>query len=106
VFLHALYGTSTLIERAYTRQLADSIATVHDHDLLLATRGTISGHGGASPGAQTLAFHDFSTGADAVVWCNRLDPGTEELLPSVVVARRLVLMLRAVGRSHSASRGA
>ena len=95
-FLHELYDTSTLVARGDARQLADSVSTVHERDLLLGGGHTISGHGGASPGAQVLAVHDFRTDDDVVVWCNRLDPGAEELLPSVVAVRRLVVALRSL----------
>ena len=47
----------------------------------------VHGHGGASPGAQTIVAYDAAHGTTVAVWCNRLDPGAQELAPSVLAAR-------------------
>jgi hypothetical protein len=64
-----------------------SVATVTAKDLLLGGRFVIHGHGGASPGAQTIVGYDSAHAATVAVWCNRLDPGVNELLPSVIAAK-------------------
>ena len=62
------------------------MSTLDARTLLLDRHFTIHGHGGASPGAQTIVAQDMSSGTTVAVWCNRLDPGPNELLPSVVAA--------------------
>ena len=63
-------------------------STISAGDLLLDHRFAVEGHGGASPGAQTLVAFDSTHRTTVAVWCNRLDPGDEELLPSVEAARQ------------------
>lgn len=84
---HALFGTDRLLPRHARAALERSVSTVSAHDLLLDDRFVIHGHGGASPGAQTVVAFDATSGTTVAVWCNRLDPGPSELLPSVLATK-------------------
>src|SRR6185295_5906425 len=84
---HALFGSDRLLARGQRAALAESVSTLTAHELLLDRRFAIHGHGGASPGAQALVAYDATSGSTVAVWCNRLDPGAQELLPSIVAAR-------------------
>jgi D-alanyl-D-alanine carboxypeptidase len=84
---HALFATDRLLDPPQRTALAASVSTLTAHDLLLDRRFVIHGHGGASPGAQTITAYDSSHDTTVAVWCNRLDPGEQELLPSVVAAK-------------------
>jgi D-alanyl-D-alanine carboxypeptidase len=84
---HALFATDRLLDPLQRAALATSVSTLTAHDLLLDRRFVIQGHGGASPGAQTIAAYDSSHDTTVAVWCNRLDPGEQELLPSVAAAK-------------------
>lgn len=53
-----------------------------------------------SPGAQTIVAYDDAHDVAVAVWCNRLDPGEYELLPSVAAARDT---LELAARSDSTS---
>jgi hypothetical protein len=83
---HALFASDALLPAHQRAALASSVSTIAAHELLLDGRFVIHGHGGASPGAQTIVAFDATSNTTVAVWCNRLDPGTEELLPSVVAA--------------------
>lgn len=83
----ALFATDRLLTPKSRRDLARSVSTLDARDLLLGRRYAIDGHGGASPGAQTMVAFDAVSGTTVAVWCNRLDPGPNELLPSVVATR-------------------
>jgi len=91
--LEHVYGPGDLSKRA-RKVLADDVSTLSEDDLLLDGSYDIRGHGGASPGAQTIAVYDRRSGVGVVVWCNRLDPGEDELLPSVLAARSVFELLR------------
>jgi D-alanyl-D-alanine carboxypeptidase len=84
---HALFASDALLPAHQRAALASSVSTLTAHDLLLDGRFVIHGHGGASPGAQTIVAFDATSNTTVAVWCNRLDPGTEELFPSVVAAK-------------------
>ncbi len=62
---------------------------------MLDDRFVIDGHGGASPGAQTVVAHDERSNTTVAVWCNRLDPGPNELLPSVLAAKAIFELVAA-----------
>jgi D-alanyl-D-alanine carboxypeptidase len=94
-FTHALFATDTLLPPASRSAVARAVATVHATDLVLRKQFVIFGHGGASPGAQTIVAYDTAHRATVAVWCNRLDPGTEELLPSVIAARQTLQLAAA-----------
>ena len=64
-----------------------AVSTLSAKDLLLGNSFVIHGHGGASPGAQTIVAYDRAHDVTVAVWCNRLDPGAYELLPSVIAAK-------------------
>jgi D-alanyl-D-alanine carboxypeptidase len=83
---HALFANDTLLPAGPRAELAASVSTLTAHDLLLSDHYVIHGHGGASPGAQTIVAFDAASHTTVAVWCNRLDPGENELLPSVVAA--------------------
>jgi D-alanyl-D-alanine carboxypeptidase len=83
----AVFGSDALLPAGARAELATSVSTLTARDLLLADRFVIHGHGGASPGAQTIVAYDEKSGTTVAVWCNRLDPGTNELLPSVAAAK-------------------
>lgn len=86
-FTHALFATDTLLAAPERAALAGAVSTLTTTDLLLDRRYEIRGHGGTSPGAQTIVAHDRAHDTTVAVWCNRLDPGEYELLPSVVAAK-------------------
>ena len=83
-FTHALFDTDALLSRTSRRRLARSVSTLTARDLLLSPRFDIHGHGGASPGAQVIDAFDARSRGTVVAWCNRLDPGPNELLASVL----------------------
>jgi D-alanyl-D-alanine carboxypeptidase len=89
-FVHALFATDALLSPTLRADLASTVSTLTATDLLLDKRFVIEGHGGASPGAQTIVAYDSAHATTVAVWCNRLDPGTNELLPSVIAARELM----------------
>jgi len=97
-FANALFGTNTLINAAARTELARSVSTLTAKDLLLSGRFAIEGHGGASPGAQTIVAYDRTSATTVAVWCNRLDPGANELLASVVAAKKTFALAVARGR--------
>ena len=86
-FTHALFATDDVLAAGPRARLARSVSTLTAHDLLLDDRFVIHGHGGASPGAQTIVAYDEKSDTTVAVWCNRLDPGENELLPSVIAAK-------------------
>ncbi len=86
---HALFATDDVLAAPQRDQLTSAVSTLSAADLLLDDRFVIRGHGGASPGAQTIVAYDQAHDATVAVWCNRLDPGEHELLPSVVAANEL-----------------
>ena len=75
-FTHALFATNTLLLATSRLAVADAVSTLTADDLLLDKRFVIHGHGGASPGAQTIVAYDRAHGTTVAVWCNRLDPGS------------------------------
>jgi hypothetical protein len=87
---HALFATHELLAPTQRKDLATSVSTITARDLLLPEQFDIRGHGGASPGAQTIVAHDATHGTTVAVWCNRLDPGEFELLPSVGAAKAAI----------------
>ena len=89
---HALFATDDILAGAERAALAESVSTLTARDLLLPDDFEIRGHGGASPGAQTIVAYDVADDTTVAVWCNRLDPGTLELLPSVGAAKDLLLL--------------
>ena len=84
---HALFAGGELLAPTQRSLLAASVSTLSARALLLGRAFVVHGHGGASPGAQTIVAYDATHGTTVAVWCNRLDPGTEELAPSVLAAR-------------------
>jgi D-alanyl-D-alanine carboxypeptidase len=94
---HALFATDELLAAPERAQLAAQVSTLTATDLLLDERFTIHGHGGASPGAQTIVAYDESHNVTVAVWCNRLDPGEYELLPSVAAAHDALELAAAGG---------
>lgn len=84
---HALFATDAVLAEPQRAQLAEHVSTLTAADLLLDPTFEIHGHGGASPGAQTIVAVDATHGTTVAVWCNRLDPGEHELLPSVFAAK-------------------
>ena len=86
-FVNALFATNTLLGAASRSALSRSVSTLNAKALLLDGRFAIAGHGGASPGAQTVVAYDRTSATTVAVWCNRLDPGVNELLASVIAAR-------------------
>ena len=84
---HALFATDDVLAGPQRAQLAEWVSTLTAADLLLGPGFEIHGHGGASPGAQTIVAADLAHGTTVAVWCNRLDPGPQELLPSVLAAK-------------------
>ncbi|MBY0279918.1 beta-lactamase family protein [Candidatus Binatia bacterium] len=86
-FVHTLFATARLLQPASRRSLASEVATISAGDLLLDGDFRIHGHGGAAPGAQTIVAHDEANDVTVVAWCNRLDPGEQELLASVLAQR-------------------
>jgi D-alanyl-D-alanine carboxypeptidase len=98
-FITALFGSNRLLAAKQRSELATFGSTISAKDLLLNDRFRVEGHGGASPGAQTIVAYDRAHRTAVAVWCNRLDPGAEELLPSVAAARN-AFELVSHGRSH------
>ena len=94
-FIHALYGTNRLLRKASRDFLADHTSTVANRDLLLDKPFDIRGHGGVSPGAQTIAAYDWHSRASVVAWCNRVDLGDSELLASVLAANKVFELVKA-----------
>jgi D-alanyl-D-alanine carboxypeptidase len=86
-FTHTLFGTSRLLPRALRSRLERSVSTVTAEDLLLTSRYDVHGHGGVSPGAQVMTAYDTRSRATVVAWCNRMDPGRNELLASTLAMR-------------------
>jgi CubicO group peptidase (beta-lactamase class C family) len=86
-FTHALFDSDALLTGRRRRQLERSVSTLETRDLLLGRPFDIHGHGGASPGAQVIAAFDARSRTTVVTWCNRLDPGPNELLASLVAAK-------------------
>jgi len=84
---HALFATDDVLAPAQRSGLDRAVSTLSAKDLLLGDSFVIHGHGGASPGAQTIVAHDRAHDVTVAVWCNRLDPGEYELLPSVIAAK-------------------
>jgi D-alanyl-D-alanine carboxypeptidase len=84
---HALFATDEVLARTQRADLAGAVSTLTAPDLLLPASFEIHGHGGASPGAQTIVAYDATHGTTTAVWCNRLDPGEYELLPSVLASK-------------------
>jgi D-alanyl-D-alanine carboxypeptidase len=92
---HALFGTDAVLPARSRAALAASVSTLTANDLLLGDHFVIHGHGGASPGAQTIVAYDATSQATVAVWCNRLDPGASELLPSVLAAHDVFTLVAA-----------
>jgi D-alanyl-D-alanine carboxypeptidase len=88
---HALFGGDVLAP-AQRSLLSASVSTLTARELLLDRRFVVHGHGGASPGAQTIVAYDATHGTTVAVWCNRLDPGAQELAPSVLAARNTLAL--------------
>jgi D-alanyl-D-alanine carboxypeptidase len=88
-FTHALFATNSLLAAAERTALGNAVSTLTAKDLVLDRRFVIHGHGGTAPGAQTLVAYDGAHDTTVAVWCNRLDPGAEDLLPSVIAAKEL-----------------
>jgi D-alanyl-D-alanine carboxypeptidase len=86
---HALFATDDVLAAPQRDQLTGAVSTLSAADLLLDDRFVIRGHGGASPGAQTIVAYDQAHDVTVAVWCNRLDPGEHELLPSVIAAKEV-----------------
>jgi D-alanyl-D-alanine carboxypeptidase len=86
-FTRALFASNTLLAGPQRSALARSVSTLNAKALLLDDRFAIVGHGGASPGAQTIVAYDRTSATTVAVWCNRLDPGVNELLASVIAAK-------------------
>ena len=86
-YTHALFATDTLLATRQRDALAGAVSTLTAKDLLLDRSFVIRGHGGTAPGAQTIVAYDRAHDTTVAVWCNRLDPGNYELLPSVVAAK-------------------
>ena len=88
-FTADLFGSDQLLGNQQRSELERVGSTIDAKDLLLGRRFTIEGHGGASPGAQTIVAFDSAHRTTVVVWCNRLDPGVDELLPSVIATKQI-----------------
>ena len=89
-FTHVVRHQHTLLatpERMALRRAVSAPLTAKD--LVLDHRFVIHGHGGTAPGAQTIVAYDREHDTTVAVWCNRLDPGADDLLPSVVAAKQL-----------------
>jgi CubicO group peptidase (beta-lactamase class C family) len=89
VLLNALFGTDELLTPSSRDFLVEHVGTITNEDVLVDGPFAVHGHGGASPGAQVMATHDAVTGASTVAWCNRLDPGEQEFLPTVLATRAI-----------------
>ena len=87
VLLDALFGTDELLKPSSRDFLVEHVGTITNETVLVEGPFEVHGHGGASPGAQVIATHDAVTGASTVAWCNRLDPGEQEFLPTVLATR-------------------
>lgn len=96
-FTHALFATDTLLATPERSALAGAVSTLTAKDLLLDGSFVIHGHGGTSPGAQTIVAYDGAHDTTVAVWCNRLDPGEFELLPSVAAAKETFELTPASG---------
>lgn len=83
----ALFGDDSVLAAPERQVLSAEVSTIDAADLLLDGGDDIDGHGGVSPGTQVLVAHDHGHDTTVAVWCNRLDPGPDELLPSVLAAR-------------------
>lgn len=81
-----MYDTDVLLDDDGRSGLLDDVSTATTDDLLLVDGFEMHGHGGVSPGAQTMVAYDAAHDTTVAVWCNRLDPGEGELLASVVAA--------------------
>ncbi len=88
-FTSILFGSDRLLAPQQRSELARVGSTISARDLLLDRHFAIEGHGGASPGAQTIVAFDRVHRTTVAVWCNRLDPGANELLPSVVATKEV-----------------
>jgi D-alanyl-D-alanine carboxypeptidase len=88
-FTTILFGSDELLAPQQRSELERVGSTIGARDLLLNRRFAIEGHGGASPGAQTIVAFDSAHRTTVVVWCNRLDPGVDELLPSVIATKQI-----------------
>lgn len=97
-FTTALFGSSKLLDARERSELDKVGSTVTWRDLLLDRGFAIEGHGGASPGAQTIVAFDGNHRTTVAVWCNRLDPGVNELLPSVVASHQVFELVTPRGR--------
>jgi D-alanyl-D-alanine carboxypeptidase len=87
-FTSILFGSEKLLASGERSELKRFGSTIRTSDLLLERRFAVAGHGGASPGAQTIVAFDETHRTTVVVWCNQLDPGPDELVPSVVAAHQ------------------
>jgi D-alanyl-D-alanine carboxypeptidase len=90
MLLDAMFGTDKLLSPTARDYLASHVSTLTSDALLLDSSRHIVGHGGASPGAQVIAAHDLDTGTSTVAWCNRLDPGPNELLATILASHELL----------------
>ena len=88
-FTHALFATNTLLAAPERAALEQAVSTLTAKDLVLDHRFVIHGHGGTAPGAQTIAAYDRTHDTTVAVWCNRLDPGADDLLASVIAAKEI-----------------
>ena len=93
-FAHAAFATDALLSPSHRADLARAVGTLTATELLLGKQYVIEGHGGASPGAQTIVAYDAPHATTVAVWCNRLVPGTNELLASVIAARQTFQLAR------------
>lgn len=90
-FLDAAFASDRVLSDESRAYLAARVSTLSADELLLDPSTTVVGHGGASPGAQVIAAHDEDRGTSTVAWCNRLDPGPDELLATVLATRALLV---------------
>jgi D-alanyl-D-alanine carboxypeptidase len=88
-FANILFGSDKLLATQERAELSKDGSTISANDLLLDRRFAIVGHGGASPGAQTIVAFDSTHRTTVAVWCNRLDPGANELVPSVIASHQI-----------------
>ena len=61
---HALFARGDVLAAAQRSLLSASVSTLTARDLLLDRRFVVHGHGGASPGAQTIVAYDATHGHD------------------------------------------
>jgi D-alanyl-D-alanine carboxypeptidase len=99
-FTHALFATRALLSSSARSALEHVVTTITAKDLVLGNQFAVTGHGGASPGAQTIVAYDHDHEATVAVWCNRLDPGTNELVPSVIAVRQTLQLVAAAEAKH------